>query len=61
MNAHPSPQIVAAITAALVAGGYLQQGQKVTYIRRQQSTPAGSLWKRAGIIENMRRRELIKF
>ncbi|MGQ9556982.1 MAG: hypothetical protein ACUVTU_03370 [Desulfurispora sp.] len=60
MSAHPSPQVVAAITAALVAGGYLQPGQRIASIRRQQTAPSGNLWKRAGIIENMRRRELVK-
>lgn len=52
-----APRVVAAITAALLAGGYLRPGDRITSIR-----PVGgvNVWRLAGIMELMEGRELKK-
>lgn len=52
------PEIVAAITAALAAGGQLTAGRRITGIRRREE---GNRWQQAGLMElmqshNLRRR-----
>lgn len=54
----PAPSIVAAICGALLACGLLSEGSVITAIR-----PVGTanLWKKAGIMDLMAGRALIRF
>ncbi|HHW43002.1 hypothetical protein GFC01_09025 [Desulfofundulus thermobenzoicus] len=53
-----NPQVVAAITAALAAAGYLTEGSRITGIRPSKQINA---WKLAGIRELMNGREISSF
>jgi len=44
------PEVVAAITAALAAGGQLTAGRRITGIRRREQ---GNRWQQAGLMELM--------
>jgi|GEM_PF-2072731 hypothetical protein len=46
---------VAAITAALVAGGFLGEGEKITGIRRKGGM---NPWKKSGLVKHMLGRDL---
>ncbi len=52
------PQVVAAITAALAAAGYLSTGSQITSIRPVKRTNA---WKMAGLRELMLGRDLSSY
>lgn len=47
-------RLVAAITAALTAAGYLTEGWQIKQLRALKMNP----WKRAGLLELMQGREL---
>jgi len=49
------PQVVAAVVGALLAGGLLRVGERITGIRARAS---GQRWKWAGVLDLMRRREM---
>jgi len=51
------PEIVAAITAALTAGGVFDHGGHVADVRKRHRRAAASPWKMAGLKELMRNRQ----
>lgn len=56
------PEVVAAVSAALVAGGYLSEGDRIAgiYCKKQDNfwKEQDSLWWQAGLIELMCSRSL---
>lgn len=56
-QAQVTPEIVAAITGALIASGLLDEGSKITGIRPLAKQNA---WKRAGLTELMQGRDFSK-
>ncbi|MCF8011558.1 MAG: hypothetical protein K9L17_11355 [Clostridiales bacterium] len=51
-----SPSVVAAITASLLAGGYISRDERISSICHNKTM---NLWKRSGVIDQMQKQDLM--